>query len=398
MDPVHERALKNGQAEAGSRVNTIKVEQNQPKVEESEVMPTVTSIDRGMLNKACVAKFSEDGIWYNGVVAEVYADESVLVYFTDYGNSERVRGGDVIRGPGDIPHGQVVDPHVHNRAEESTEKDLKPSTDKFSSFLSQEDSPLKAKATLTIKNVEGPMGVTVLPDRSLLVVCKGANKVSRYSQAGEFLGVLKPGRELVKPSDILTLHSGELVVRDDRGIQLFGSDLQFTKFVAEESIDLCYGLAEDDEGRIITINQNSSNYNVGCVVKITAVNTTDVFFIDKMTNTVVRRIEMVDLITDAVDLIGGNLEPDLSACRVLNYRNKKLYVVDHGLDCIFILNEDGTESELVGNRGTKEGEFRDPTGLVVDDCGTMMVADSRNHRLQLIDNSLAFAGLIEVHL
>ena len=364
------------------------------------MIPTETSIDRGMLNKSCVAKFSEDGIWYNGVITEIYGDESALVYFTDYGNSERVRGGDLVRGPDHIPHGQDVDPHVHNRVEKRTEKDLEPSTSKLSSFLSQGegDSPLKAKATLTINQVEGPMGVTILSDKSLLVVCRGVNKVSRYSQEGEFLGVLKPGRELVKPSDILTLHSGELVVRDDRGIQLFGSDLQFTKFVAEESIDLCYGLAEDDEGRIITINQNSSNYNVGCVVKITAVNTTDVFFIDKMTNTVVRRIEMVDLITDAVDLIGGNLEPDLSACRFLTYRNKKLYVVDHGLDCIFILNEDGTESELFGNRGTKEGEFRDPTGLVVDDCGTMMVADSRNHRLQLIDNSLAFAGLIEVNL
>ena len=57
LDPVHERALKNGQAEAGSRVNTIKVEQNQPKVEESEVMPTVTSIDKGMLNKALLPSF-----------------------------------------------------------------------------------------------------------------------------------------------------------------------------------------------------------------------------------------------------------------------------------------------------------------------------------------------------
>ena len=242
------------------------------------------------------------------------------------------------------------------------------------------------------------MGVTVLPDRSLLVVCKGANKVSRYSQAGEFLGVLKPGRELVKPSDILTLNSGELVVRDDRGIQLFGSDLQFIEYVAEESIDLCYGLAEDDEGRIITINQNPSSYSGGCGGKITAVNTTDVFFIDKMTNSVVKRIEMVGLIEEAIPLIGGNLELDMSACRFLTYRNKKLYVVDHGLDCIFILNEDGTEAELIGSRGIKGGEFRDPAGLVVDDSGTMMVADSRNHRLQLIDNNLAFVGIVEVKL
>ena len=41
-------------------------------------------------------------------------------------------------------------------------------------------------------------------------------------------------------------------------------------------------------------------------------------------------------------------------------------------------------------------EFRDPAGIVVDDDGTMIVVDSRNHRIQLIDDKLWFAGLVEV--
>ena len=57
---------------------------------------------------------------------------------------------------------------------------------------------------------------------------------------------------------------------------------------------------------------------------------------------------------------------------------------------------DGNESEMFGSRGNKEGEFRDPAGLVVDDMGTMMVVDSRNHRLQLVENELAFVGLVKV--
>jgi len=399
LDPAHEQALKNGQVQSGTQVyksEPSKVEQLQPrvKIEDSGVMLNVTSsIDRAMLNKSCVAKFSEDGIWYNGVVMEIYGDESALVYFTDYGNSERVKGDDILRGPADVPRGEDVDSHVHGGATVGREENLQARVGKFSFFESPRESPLNAKATLTINNVEGPMGVTILSDRSLAVVCRGANNVCRYSQDGKLLEVLKPGRELVKPSDILTLSSGELVVRDDRGIQLFGSDLQFIKFVAEEWIDRCFGLAEDDEGRIITINQKPSS--CGSVVKITAANNTDVFFIDKMTNKVVKRIEMVDLIVDAVELL-GNLEPDISACRFLTYRNNKLYVVDYGLDCVFILNKDGTESELFGSRGHEGGEFRDPTGLLVDDYGTMMVADSRNHRLQLIDNSLVFAGLVKV--
>ena len=73
-------------------------------------------------------------------------------------------------------------------------------------------------------------------------------------------------------------------------------------------------------------------------VKITSSsNNTDVSFIDKISNKVIKRIEMVDLIEDAV-LELQNLKADMSACRFLSFFNKKLYVVDLGLDCVFILN------------------------------------------------------------
>ena len=91
-----------------------------------------------------------------------------------------------------------------------------------------------------------------------------------------------------------------------------------------------------------------------------------------------------------------NLQMDQSACRFLAFSNNMLYVVDLGLDCVFILDKDGIESDVFGSRGTSGGEFRDPAGLVVDASGTMMVVDSRNHRLQLIDRDLAFAGIVKV--
>ena len=106
-------------------------------------------------------------------------------------------------------------------------------------------------------------------------------------------------------------------------------------------------------------------------------------------------VEMKDLIESAVEEL-QNLQTDMSACRAMTFCDKKLYVVDMGLDCVFILNEEGTESEMFGSRGTRGREFRDPTGIVVDDVGTMMVVDSRNHRLQLIDSDLNFAGLVKV--
>ena len=40
--------------------------------------------------------------------------------------------------------------------------------------------------------------------------------------------------------------------------------------------------------------------------------------------------------------------------------------------------------KVFGGSGTGPGKFWDPAGLVVDDLGQCLVADSRNHRLQLI--------------
>ena len=40
--------------------------------------------------------------------------------------------------------------------------------------------------------------------------------------------------------------------------------------------------------------------------------------------------------------------------------------------------------KVFGGCGTGPGQFWDPAGLAVDDLGNFIVADSRNHRLQLI--------------
>ena len=38
---------------------------------------------------------------------------------------------------------------------------------------------------------------------------------------------------------------------------------------------------------------------------------------------------------------------------------------------------------FLGCEGTKDGEFTRPNGVTVDDEGNIIVADSRNHRIQV---------------
>ena len=40
-------------------------------------------------------------------------------------------------------------------------------------------------------------------------------------------------------------------------------------------------------------------------------------------------------------------------------------------------------SQFLGSEGTKDGEFTRPNGVTVDDEGNIIVADSRNDRIQV---------------
>ena len=66
-----------------------------------------------------------------------------------------------------------------------------------------------------------------------------------------------------------------------------------------------------------------------------------------------------------------------------------------GLDCVFVVND--TTANMFGMRGKEGGEFRDPTDVVVDDVGNMMVLDSRNMRIQVINSETEFLGCLRVN-
>ena len=70
-------------------------------------------------------------------------------------------------------------------------------------------------------------------------------------------------------------------------------------------------------------------------------------------------------------------------------------MLDLGLDCVFVVND--TTANMFGKRGKEGGEFRDPTDIVVDDVGNMMVLDSRNMRIQVINGETEYLGCLKVN-
>ena len=219
-----------------------------------------------------------------------------LVLFTDYDNKDYAKWDQVcqtivpmsctnscfhhqvVRDVGSLPPDTECDNLVGVTAEEL------PAPLDLLSLRSPGSGVLEAREQLTISGLQGPMSMALSREGELLVVCRGEGGVRRYNREGQFLGRLAPGREFDKPSDVLVLSSGLVAVRDELGIQLFGATGEFLKSLGRDT-DRCFGLAEDEEGRLVTINCNEG----GVTRHVTAPGQCDVFFIDVAEDKVVKR-------------------------------------------------------------------------------------------------------------
>jgi hypothetical protein len=63
------------------------------------------------------------------------------------------------------------------------------------------------------------------------------------------------------------------------------------------------------------------------------------------------------------------------------YSNKKIYITDEGLHKMYIVDLIVGKQMVIGYLGSKSGQFKKPTGLMVDDLGNVLVGDSDNNRL-----------------
>jgi len=244
---------------------------------------------------------------------------------------------------------------------------------------------LVAKSVLNIKDITSPIGITVLHNKNFVISNPSDDSVIMFNPDGKLLSRIKSIRPFKRPTDMATLSTGEFVARDDVGLQLFGQNGEFVKVLGGNEIDQCFGVSEDEEGRILTINFNKQKGKGG----ITDPGETDIFFICPKSGAVVKRIELTDIISNKLK----------SKCRFLNYRHHTIYIVDLGLDNIYKLTVRGDpEASIIGRTGSGPGQLKDPAGLVVDLYGNFIVADSLNHRLQIFNNIGNYVGLVKVDL
>jgi hypothetical protein len=202
------------------------------------------------------------------------------------------------------------------------------------------------------------------------------NKVKMFTgQTGRLLREVEAepgGRGFSRPSDMAALAAGGFAVRDRVAIRCYDPAGRFQHRLDPLYLDQFFGLAEDNDGHIVTINENKGRAGVAREGG-TRPGEVDLLFFSLATGQLVRRVELADVIADQ----------RRSKCRFLTWGRGSLVITDLGLDTVYMLDPATKAVTVFGRPGGGPGCFNDPAGLVVDGVGNMLVADSKNHRLCL---------------
>jgi len=244
---------------------------------------------------------------------------------------------------------------------------------------------IETKLELNLKGISRPIGMTVLVSGNLVVGDRAKDVVIMYDSNGKFVKEIRPGRPFKRPSDMVTLPDGRFAVRDNNGLQMFDEEGAFMRTVVPKGVlGMCFGLATDGKGHLMTINTNKRG-EAACMTKK---NETDILVIAVESGQIVEQIQLVDVIADSRK----------SSCRFLHCDGKKLYVSDLGLNVVYVMrNVVGPKSvKSFGKRGKGIGEFTDVAGIAADSDGSLLIVDACNNRIQVFNKQRKFIGMVRI--
>ncbi|KAL7647094.1 UNVERIFIED_CONTAM: hypothetical protein RMT77_002352 [Armadillidium vulgare] len=209
-----------------------------------------------------------------------------------------------------------------------------------------------------------PIGVAELKSKEIIVADTFANRLLLFNEKCEFIRQIASSSVLKHPSAIVVLPDGKFAVRNNKEIIVFSPDCTFLKSFGSDFLKKPYGIAEDGQGNVITVDSGNSD-------------SLNIVFIDVTTGNMVKKIPVIDAV-----------KPDqqcTSKPRFITFRHPStLLVVDLGLDKVFIINvRTGIVVKSFGSSGNGIGQFRDPSGIACEADGFILVGDSRNHRIQI---------------
>ena len=201
-----------------------------------------------------------------------------------------------------------------------------------------------------------PMCIAVNDKSRIRAVADYKNKrIQMFSFEGNFL------REIAlkgKPSSLAFTESGDLLVRVFLGLEnsrifVFSENGQFIRYIGGEQVKDPRYLSVCSDGRIITNDSNDET-----IIKV--------------------------LTADGKNLLQSFKAPGCDeAPNCIVYHQDKFFASFYSACRVMVCTKAGEYLHDIGSKGCGDGQFSNPTGLVIDQFNCLIVCDAGNRRLQL---------------
>ncbi|XP_052099003.1 uncharacterized protein LOC127733727 [Mytilus californianus] len=206
-----------------------------------------------------------------------------------------------------------------------------------------------------------PIGVTTSSKGDVIVADTGNHLVKIFTADSKLkltIGtMLKPAMQ--RPSAVVVNERNELFVKDDKCIRMF--DLERGAIIRQMGIGQLsqpYGLSMTPDKNLLTLD------------------------VDKRNPRIVIFSQEGELVNSfPYTPLQGRIPQ--TRCRFLDVGKSTLVVSDLGRHEIYVTDLQGRIKSYFGRGGYGNGEFFEPSGVVVDSSGNMIVADSKNDRVQV---------------
>ena len=199
---------------------------------------------------------------------------------------------------------------------------------------------------------------------TIAVADSGNNRIQLLSSKGKFRREIKiDGR----PWSVSFTDSGDLLtlVREsDNKLRVFSEEGHFVKHINDKHLDKPGHLSIASDGRIIITDWSD------------------------------KKIKFLS--PDGNDLLQSFSAPDCCIpplCPI--YHQDKFFVSYLLANCVKVFDKTGVHLHDIGCKGSNDGQFHGPRGLVIDKYNRLIVCDAGNHRLQLFTLSGNFLSKID---
>ncbi|XP_067120160.1 uncharacterized protein [Centruroides vittatus] len=237
--------------------------------------------------------------------------------------------------------------------------------------------PVTAKLTHVVSKQCGvdlryPIGVTVNDNKDIVICDTGNHRVWIVDKTGKrkaLFNSTRDGKRLCRPSAVVTLGNGDLVIKDDNALHFYDLNGMFIKSVGNKMLSRPFGLVLTEDEKLVTLSESRQpklfSFNLDGQLEYKS-------FYQPLLN-----------------------RQENSKCRFMATYNRELIVSDLGLSKMYKTNLMGEEIQIFGSYGKTPGNFNEPSGIALDSSGTMLIGDSKNDRIQIFDWDGEYLGEVQ---